>query len=757
MNQQHRSKILIVDDKAENLYALDNLLKGTEAEVYLAHSGNQALSLTLHHSFALILLDVQMPGMDGFETAALIRQDEETRHLPIIFMTALSIERHYVFQGYEAGAVDYLIKPIDSEILLSKVKVFLALDRYQSQLAALNQQNQLLLNCAGEGILSLGLGGHIQFANPAALQILERTESQLRDLHLHELLYAEEDKAVPPWEQSPIYMAYQCGQPYRVDDARLWIRAGQYVSVSYTSAPIENDKGEFGGGVIVFQDITRRKQSEQKLLELAQFDPLTGLANRTLFQEFLGQSLLRAERRKGHMALLLLDLDHFKDINDTLGHDTGDQLLKSVAQRIHKSVSPSDSPGAEDDNAHLLQSVAQRLKSHLRRTDLVARLGGDEFAIVLDDISHSQDAALVAHKILQRLAPAHQLGNYEVYVSPSIGIATCPESGIDAGALFKAADTALYQAKAQGRNNYQFYVSDMHRTAMEKMRLEQDLRQAVERQQLSLHYQPQVAVADERIHGIEVLLRWHHPELGMISPSRFIPLAERTGIINQLGDWVWQGACRQFQLWRQQGLVGEEVRLAINLSSRQLIRDDCVTLLQQALADCGLPASCLDIELTENTLMDKQEATIRVLEQLRGLGMRVSLDDFGCGYSSFNQIHSLPIDCLKIAQPLVAKLGQEPKHDAVVKTIINMAATLDFEVIAEGVETAAQADFLRAHGCNLIQGFYTSPPLGVQLMTQLLKAQLLESLSEAVDATAGPLLQRTSAPVACCLDIEAGG
>ncbi len=497
MIEKHRSKILVVDDKAENLYAMHSLLQECDAEVFLASSGNEALAITLHHEFALILLDVQMPEMDGYETAMLIRQDEDTRSTPIIFMTALNISSEYVFQGYESGAVDYLIKPVDSDILLSKVKVFLALDYYQHQLMALKQQYQLLLNCAGEGILGIAPSGDIQFANVTAQRMLGYSEQQLRGRHLHELLYSGDHKALPAWEQSPVYMAYQAGQPYHVDDTLLWGCDQLQIPADFTSTPLKDSSGRFIGGVLLFQDITLRKKSEMKLLQLAQYDPLTGLANRSLFQDFLNIAIARSQRRKGYMAVLLLDLDHFKDINDSLGHDTGDRLLQSVAQRLQYSVAGQSSAPSESE-ADLLKSVAQRLKSNLRRSDLVARLGGDEFAIVLDEIAQPQDAAVVAQKVLQSLSPPHQLNRYEVFISPSIGIATYPDCGDNAEALVKAADIALYQAKAQGRNNYQFYAPNMHRAAVERMRLEHDLRVAMRSGQLFLHYQPQVQLPGGR-------------------------------------------------------------------------------------------------------------------------------------------------------------------------------------------------------------------------------------------------------------------
>ena len=710
MIKAHRSKILIVDDKSENLYAMDSLLKDCLADIFLAQSGNEALSLTLHHHFALILLDVQMPEMSGYETANFIRQDEETRNTPIIFMTAMNTESQYVSQGYEVGAVDYLIKPINSHILLAKIQVFLALDRYQRELYALNQRYQLLLHCAGEGILGIDRAGHIDFSNSIAEQILGYPTHELLGRHLDKVLYSPHHAEIPAWEQSPIYMAYQAGQPYRVDDALFWRCDQQAIPTEYTSAPLRDEAGSFNGGVIIFQDITLRKQNELKLLALAQYDSLTGLANRSLFQAFLKSSIDRAKRRKGNMAVLLLDLDHFKSINDTYGHHAGDLLLQSVASRIHSSVVGgalvSDTDQSDVD---LLKSVAQRLTHSLRRSDLVARLGGDEFAIVLDELAQTQDAAVVAQKILESMIAPHQLDHHEVLISPSIGIATYPACSEDAAELLMAADTALYQAKAQGRNNYQFYEPQIHRAAVERMRLEQDLRDALSRQQLFIHYQPLMDLPNGKVIGIEALLRWRHPELGMISPGRFIPVADRTGAIAELGSWVLVSACQQFLVWCEGGLLNDEAKLAVNISKRQLMGENFVESVRAALSACGLPATRLTIELTEDTLNESLGISTQVLHELRSLGVKIALDNFGCGYSSFNQIQSAPVDTLKLAQSFVERIGQDAKSDAVVKAIIDMAHTLNFSLIAEGVETAEQASFLQMHGCNSAQGFFISP------------------------------------------------
>lgn len=436
MKTDQKVKVLVVDDRPENLLAMDKLLKPLGAEVHKVDSGEKALSLVLSHRFAVILLDVQMPGMDGFETATFLHSNKQTASIPIIFVTAINKDQSYVAKGYESGAVDYLPKPIVPEILLGKVKVFLQLEaqrleleQISKELRLISQKNKLLLDCAGEGIVGVDDKGNITFINPAACELLGGDETAFQDTHLSQILFAK-----PPeddlWQASEVYQECLLKGGRLSQATNLNKLNQQSFAAELNIAAIVNRRKVIQGAVLMFQDITERREMEDQLLQMAKYDSLTGLANRTLFREFLKASLERSNRNKQHSAVMFLDLDHFKEINDTLGHEAGDQLLTSVARRLEGCV---------------------------RKVDIVARLGGDEFAVVLDEMNNQKDARVVAEKILAALAEPHQLAEESRKVGTSIGIAFYPENGPDADALLKAADEAMYVAKREGRNDFRFY------------------------------------------------------------------------------------------------------------------------------------------------------------------------------------------------------------------------------------------------------------------------------------------------------------
>ena len=438
MADEQRVRILVVDDRRENLMAMEKLLKPLGAEVHTATSGEKALAEVLRHHFAVILLDVQMPGMDGFETASLLHSNKQTASIPIIFVTAINKDETYVSKGYQAGAVDYLPKPINPEFLVGKVQVFLQLEQQRMELEQISRElrwisrkNKLLLDSAAEGIVGLDSDGNITFINPAACNMLAGSEDIMLNRHISQFLFEDETRAMALWKESQIKK--QC-----LDKGEQTQVSGDMFNLSREKFPVEisvaimlNSKRQFEGAVLLFQDITERKILEDQLMRMAKYDSLTGLANRTLFMEFLAKSLARSKRNQKSTAVLFLDLDHFKQINDTLGHDRGDQLLISVAER---------------------------LKNCVREVDLAARLGGDEFAIVLDDISEPNDARIVAEKVLEELKAPHDLGGERRQVGTSIGVSTFPEAGLEPDLLIKAADEAMYAAKHGGRNGYRLFI-----------------------------------------------------------------------------------------------------------------------------------------------------------------------------------------------------------------------------------------------------------------------------------------------------------
>ncbi len=445
-----------------------------------------------------------------------------------------------------------------------------------------------------------------------------------------------------------------------------------------------------GTGHDLMRAITERTQAH--LYRLAHYDALTGLPNRLLFRDRLNQAMSQAHRNERLVAVMLLDLDRFKAINDTLGHSVGDLLLKAIALRLGASV---------------------------REGDTVARLGGDEFVVILPDISYIRDAAAVARKILDLLHEPFELRGHEVFVTTSIGISIYPFDE-DIESLIKNADTAMYQAKERGGNNYHFYTADMNAANMRRLALENGLRRALERNELALHYQPQVDITSGAIVGVEALLRWHHPELGMIPPADFIPLAEETGLIIQIGAWVLRSACAQNRAWQSAGYP--PMLVTVNLSARQFGEMELLDTVHDALHDAGLEPHYLELELTENVLMQHTQTTITVLDQLHARGIRLSVDDFGTGYSSLSYLKRFPIDTLKIDRSFVCDINADADDAAIVKAITAMGHSLDIRVVAEGVETEEQLQFLRELRCNEVQGFYFSPPVPAAEVEHLLAA-----------------------------------
>ncbi len=434
--------------------------------------------------------------------------------------------------------------------------------------------------------------------------------------------------------------------------------------------------------IAVFSDISDRKKSETNLQFLATHDVLTRLPNRTLLRERLDFSLLRAERNKNKIAIFFVDLDRFKNINDTLGHHIGDELL---------------------------QAVAKRLKSCFRMSDTVARQGGDEFVILIDEFVDTNYLMTLAEKILIMLQQPYALDLHELHVTASVGISIYPDDGLDGTLLLKHADVAMYRAKSNGKNMYSFYSAETNTLDSTRLALENGLRRAVSRQQLVLHYQPKYDLVLGRIVGAEALLRWQHPDLGLLSPNDFIVIAEETGLIVEIGNWVIEEACKQGMLW--QTLVGWPLKVGINLSARQFIDGDLLKTIDSALVSTGLSASCLDLEITESLIMQNPEDATKVLQHFRDLGAQVSIDDFGTGYSSLGYLKHLPIDTLKIDRSFVKDIPADADDMAITQAVISLAHNMQVTVVAEGVETEAQWDFLKHYGCDQIQGYFYSKPL----------------------------------------------
>lgn len=478
----------------------------------------------------------------------------------------------------------------------------------------------------------------------------------------------------------------------RKDGTRLW----QLVSAS----PICSTKGELTHIVLNIEDISEHRKTQAQMARLAFYDPLTGLENRRLFKDRLEQCLKHMRRHKSRLALLFLDLDQFKRINDTLGHEAGDDLLCTVAQRI---------------------------KTCIREEDIVARLGGDEFTILLPELERMEAAGIVARKILAALNQPINLKTQEVLVSGSIGITLAPDDGMSASELMRNADLAMYRVKDKGRDNFQFFTDDMNTESVARMALEGELRSAINSEDFIVYFQPQVNLETRQVCGFEALVRWSHPQAEMIPPDRFIPVAEETGLIIRLGELVLRQACHQITELQKAGFRNQTI--AVNLSARQFRDQNLLTLVRSVLDETGLEPRWLELEITESMLMDDIEQAIGILNELKKLGLTISIDDFGTGYSSLNYLTQLPVDKLKVDRSFVSNLPDNSSHMAITTAIIAMAQKLGMEVLAEGVETDRQVEFLLKNQCHMLQGFLFSKPIAAEDLGRQIES-LTKSLNE---------------------------
>ncbi len=698
-------QILVVDDTPANLGLLVDHLEDRGYEVLVALGGQEALDRLRYAQPDLILLDVMMPGMDGFETCRRLKADVQTRDIPVIFMTALTDVDSKV-SAFAAGGVDYVTKPFQIEELIARVRTHIALRKARVELleqkmslqaevearhlveASLRDselRHRRLFETAGDGILVIDCDARtVHDLNAQCAHILAMPLDEVRGRYLDDL---------------PIFAAIGDARTI-VDTLRqsgemkwaewTWERPdGTTISVEVLCTTYR--VGDRLLAQCTLRDVKARKEAEARIRYLAMHDALTGLPNRTLLMDRLSQGIARARRDHSQVGLLLLDLDHFKHINDSLGHFVGDALL---------------------------EEVSKRLRSVLRDSDTPARLGGDEFVIAAGDLSGTADAEILAQRIQAALEPAFQIGSHSLRIATSIGISMYPADGDSPAALLQAADTAMYQAKKNGRGTYRLFTSDLTMAAERWHTLSNDLYGACERGEFVLHYQPQVSVSDSTITGLEALLRWHHPTEGLIQPALFIPLLEEHGRMVEVGRWVLRTACLQNAAWQAQGLP--KVRVAVNLSAQQFYRGDIVRAVRDALDESGLDPEWLELELTESLTLDDTEVTIRVMEELKAMGVKLSLDDFGTGWSSLGYLRRFPLDRIKIDRSFVRDIVNDHSTAAIVHSILGLARDLDLDCVAEGVETAEQLEHLRREHCAEIQGYLFSRPVEVAQIEVLL-------------------------------------
>jgi diguanylate cyclase (GGDEF)-like protein/PAS domain S-box-containing protein len=716
MRPSQQISMLVVDDRMANVVALQAALQSVECTLVTASSGPDALECVLAQDFAVILLDVAMPGMDGFETAKLIRSRERSRSTPIIFLTAYDPAGAGIQEGYRLGAIDYIYKPFDPDVLRSKVGGFVELYRrtaaLQSRTAELTgttselehrtaalaltatrlerseEHFRALIENASDLILIVDQNAIVGYASPSAKRILGYSCERLVGTSLSTLFHPDDQAGV----QMDLALLVNTGRASSPTGRRWQHADGSYRTLEATMTNLLSTPS-VAGVVLNARDVTERNRAEDEVQVLnadierarvaadlrhqALHDGLTGLPNRVLLYEEL-EGVIHTPRQ-GQCALLLLNLDRFKEVNDTLGHLVGDNLLQQVGQRLREAVQPDD---------------------------LVARLGGDEFAILLRG-SDAARAAQVAERLVTAFENPFMLESQPIVVNASVGVALAGQHGQDADTLLRHVDAAMYQAK-HGAMSVAVYnpADDQHRP--DRLALLGELRLAVQRDELLLHYQPEVDLRDGTLVAVEALVRWQHPQQGFLPPSGFIPLAEVSGLIHPLSLWVLENALRQQQKWRA---IGFDVPVAVNLSRRMLHDPQLSDTVAQLLSAYEVPPAGLKLELTESSLMLDPLRAGANLKRLRSLGVRMSIDDFGTGYSSLAWLKDLSVDELKIDQAFIQAMATDPSARAIVRAIIDLADALKLRVVAEGVEDRATWDLLVALGCDVIQGYFLSPPL----------------------------------------------
>jgi len=587
----YKPNILVVDDERFFTSLIADILKESYS-VSIANGGLEALDIIQKGHTDLILLDISMPDMDGYEVCRQIKSSEEGRDVPVIFLTVKN-EIENELHGFDLGALDYITKPISPPIVKARIATHISLAIANKQL----KQHMLELE----------------------LLVAERT-------------------------------------------------------------------------IELSREIAEKQKAYEKLHYLANYDPLTQLPNRNLFNERLAYAYKLAKRNNSSFALLLIDLDRFKRVNDTLGHHIGDLLL---------------------------EKVGARLTTCLRDVDTIARLGGDEFTVILSLLNKKEDSAIVAEKIIMALARPFDIHGNVIHIGSSIGITLYPDDGEDFDIMFKHADMAMYEVKAKGRNAYAFFSSSLTTYVNHRMELEKDLRIALDSNALHLNYQPIIDIQNNKICGVEALLRWQHPTLGSIPPEEIISIAEESDLILALGEWVLRTACAQFSTWKKQDLG--EFHIAINMSTRQFCEKiDSYRLIEQLLREFELSGADLQLEITEGLMLEDSSFIMDMLCKFKSLGIRLSVDDFGTGYSSLSYLRRFPVDILKIDKSFIQDINLDSGDDALVKAIIAMGQSLGLKVIAEGVETAEQLQFLQAHECDMVQGYYFSKPVDAEEFERLM-------------------------------------
>ncbi|WP_147821506.1 two-component system response regulator [Salidesulfovibrio onnuriiensis] len=713
-----RVDVLIVDDERINLKLLEGVLRVFDLNIVTVSSGREALSLMSSHDFALVLLDVMMPEMDGFTVAERIRENDNTRNIPIIFVTAISKEQRHVFRGYELGAVDYLFKPVEPNILKSKVNTFVELHRKRRGLEEATKRLETMVE-------------ELQISKRA----LEESERRYRTV-------ADYNYDWESWYSSdgnPLYISPSCErisgyppekfmndpdfleQTIHRDDLELWRKFNTGSDpetdesldfrifnknnrmrwLSLVRRPVSDEKGHPLGVRTSMRDITSRKLIENRVEHQALHDPLTGLANRTLLLDRVRQAMARAQRLHKYFAIVFMGLDRFKVINDSMGHSFGDKLLVTIGGRLRENV---------------------------RRQDTVSRFGGDEFVVLLEELDSVDQAKHIVESISDITKEPLNIDGREVRITASIGLDVARDDQQEPHDRIQNAHIAMYNAKEGGKDRVSIFNHKMRDKAVKEMTIENELRRALDENQFEMYYQPIFDLGTMKLFGFESLVRWNHPERGMVGPGEFIHIAEETGLIVDLGRWVLEDATNTMRRWQDELPQAKGLSIAVNISAKQFRKASLVDSVRSILEKTGLPPECLKLEITETVVMVDASDSVLKLDMLKDLGVILSIDDFGTGYSSMSYLQKFSIDQLKVDLSFVQRLDVDPESIEIVRAIINLAHGLSLRVVAEGIENRQQLNLLYSLQCDYGQGYLVSRPLPVAQAEEFIRNKSVVTL-----------------------------
>ena len=684
---KRKSLILIADDSKFMRVTLRQFLENDGYEVVEAEDGVQVLSIFSKLKPDIILMDFVMPGIDGVTACAQLQELPGGKNTPVIMITSLEDENS-VNLAFEAGATDYISKPINWAVLRKRLGRLLRARQTEMTLDQRDAFARSIINHAIEGIITIDINGIIDYINPAAEQIFGYISYDILGKNINmlipELYYKDWDNL---YTNDKFIDANIELIGHRNDDSTLPIE------ITISKFYVE-EKCFF---TIILRDITERKRYEETIRYQAFYDSLTTLPNRLLLKERMILEISHAKHTNESLAIMYLDLDRFKLINDTLGHDIGDKLLKEVALRLKKCVQSSDT---------------------------VARIGGDEFVILLPGITHKESIGKVANKILEAIREPLIIDTHQLYLSISIGVTIYPDDSEDDETLLTNADVAMYRAKEEGKNNFQLYTPALNAKALERLELENSLRRALEYKEFVVYYQPKVNTSTEKIIGMEALIRWQHPNWGLVPPQKFIPLAEETGLIVPIGEWVLRTACAHNKALQNAGLP--PLTVAVNLSALQFQLQDLTTMVSNALEETGLDPQYLELEITESIAMQNVEHTINMLNELKAMGIKFAIDDFGTGYSSLSQLNSFSVNKLKIDRSFVSKIDGRKDNSIIASTVLALGKSLELGIVAEGVENQEQANFFKENKCDEMQGYFFGRPMSTENFEKFYHEKLKE-------------------------------